>query len=276
MQVVPHFIVALMLCCSQLKGPNSSSPSADRIGTPLERTRVDKDAWGILAEMKQSRQVFAKVVGRESLTNTSPLLYKIARGIYETKHLETVKAMTRRALIASKRYDAKSEIRMDPRVFIGTKTRVVWLQMEFPGLAVSPKEEKDKLIVQVCVCPDRLTCLALRSAYATGVGGQLEKGLDVGEWIGFYGLQNNFQHAHIRCEPGIGADKFVMLRANLLIQVYTCTYLLRAERREAVWLSGGMSESDLKEMSRFLLSMDKDLKLMIEKRYKTKNKPVRK
>jgi hypothetical protein len=232
---------------------------------------VDQAVVDLRSQVESNAEVRKKVTGDLPM-EAAPILYRATGKHLDEKVSEAIAALLYEAVTKSPRYATKKPARSKPHVTMLEKSQVAVVDLAFPAVAVSDKEEKGELSVTVWLCPDRATALALAWLRAGGMppdkrtvesmtlssGSAILRGEPYAGELSFRHLPQGLLNAALRKGDARTLNNRVgFLRRNVVLETRSLHFYRNAANAD--WLTPGMTEDDVKELLDLLREVDRAL-----------------
>jgi hypothetical protein len=234
---------------------------------------IDTDVAALTQILKDSRFIRSRIVGDLSLEDTPPALYRMEGGKIDEKILESVGEAIVNAVRDSGRYSGEMPQVGQATTSFLVKSRAVLIKNSYPAVRVTETEERADLTVQLWICPDRPTALALfwlrrggtvppREANPDEIKIEwstyrvLEQSGMPGETAYIYSDEIRYSLPLLKGDPRAGGDRMGFLLGNVIVEASTWTYM-RGWRREPEPAAVGMMPGGYKETLDLLGSLDR-------------------
>jgi hypothetical protein len=191
--------------------------------------------------------------------------------------LESIKRVVHEAIRGSGRYPADPPAAGPLDAVLLGESRIIRMMSSYPALVVSETEEREALRIEVWVCPDRLTALAL---FWFRRGNPLhEEDTRLAELKDFSSVQGLFHTLDAMDSPGelaywmragafysvplergdprAGGDRMGFLRRNVVVEASSWTY--QRPSPQGQWKTVGMTTTDVREIKALLGTLDLSL-----------------
>ena len=165
MKIHLSLLIVMFFCIGQARvekvPPAGRNPSNEQV-TPTEQSDwIDANLPRLVDAMRQSAAICAKVAGDASIVEKRPFPI-VATPIGLSEHdRKTLTIFINDAISANRRYGRGVRAESVPSVIVMPRSRIVRAEFAYPAPDPTENLEPQPLTIDVWVCPDRLTAVAL-------------------------------------------------------------------------------------------------------------------